>query len=448
MVIGGGLAGLAAAARLAKAGHQVEVHERRSSLGGTWAPYVLDPYARHPAEVLVDDAPCVLGFPAPWRDLFRKSGRPLEAELARTGFALVPAGPQTVVFADGASMLWPTDRGEQFTTVSASYGPAVAGRWRDLVDRLDDVWQTLRPLGLELELRPERLTKAVRRQLLAQLSVAQLAESAGHPQLTALVRSLAYRQGSTPERTPALAAVELSVRRTFGRWQLAPLKAGDGSDLGRSSVLVEALAARLALRKVTVRLNSPVSSIAVRDGRAVGIATAEGERPAAAVITTVDPWQAAELLPGAGWTRSIKAANRGGLRGLRPAAAPTITHQLVEEQVETVCETVSLTATGVPVVTYLRPSGNDERHSVRTVHDFASTVPKPGYGLAWRGFASWGRRPPITTSVNGLFAAGPFSAGGSGASQTILSGALASYACHDLLAPPAGVHQGAPPARA
>ena len=84
VVIGGGLAGLAAAARLAKAGHQVELYEQSNALGGTWAPYQLD------SGITVDDAPSIIGFPAPWRDLFRKSGRPLEAELARMGYALAP----------------------------------------------------------------------------------------------------------------------------------------------------------------------------------------------------------------------------------------------------------------------------------------------------------------------------------------------------------------------
>ena len=94
VVIGGGLAGLAVAARLAKAGHQVELYERSETLGGTWAPY------RLASGVKVDDAPAIIGFPAPWRDLFRKSGRPLEAELARMGYALEPAQPATMIFAD------------------------------------------------------------------------------------------------------------------------------------------------------------------------------------------------------------------------------------------------------------------------------------------------------------------------------------------------------------
>ena len=81
-MVGGGLAGMAAAARLAKSGYPVELHERSDRLGGRWAASAL------PSGPLVDAAPAVLGFPAPWRDLFRKSGRPLEAELARQGYAL------------------------------------------------------------------------------------------------------------------------------------------------------------------------------------------------------------------------------------------------------------------------------------------------------------------------------------------------------------------------
>src|SRR4030095_10944199 len=94
VVIGGGLAGLAAAARLAKAGHQVELYEQSEVLGGTWAAYPL------PSGATVDDAPSIIGFPAPCRDLFRKSGRPLETELARMGYALEPAPPPTMIFAE------------------------------------------------------------------------------------------------------------------------------------------------------------------------------------------------------------------------------------------------------------------------------------------------------------------------------------------------------------
>ena len=68
----------------------------------------------------------MLGFPAPWRDLFRKSGRPLEAELARLGYELAPAGPAVVVFADGTELTWPADRAGQLDTLTTAYGRTVA----------------------------------------------------------------------------------------------------------------------------------------------------------------------------------------------------------------------------------------------------------------------------------------------------------------------------------
>ena len=130
-----------------------------------------------------------------------------EAELTRAGYRLEPADPATVVFNDGTELRWPSDRGEQLSALTAAYGRPVAERWRDLVDRLGGVWQALRPLGWEAELRGRRqLSRDVRQRLLGRQSLAQLGRDLAHPHLEALVRSVAYRQGSVPERTPALAA--------------------------------------------------------------------------------------------------------------------------------------------------------------------------------------------------------------------------------------------------
>ena len=110
LVVGGGLAGLAAALRLAKAGHPVQLWEATDRLGGRVAP---TPYPEIGTDDrLVDAAPAVIGFPAPWRDLFRKSGRVLDAELARTQAALVAAEPARYELADGTDLIFPTDRGE------------------------------------------------------------------------------------------------------------------------------------------------------------------------------------------------------------------------------------------------------------------------------------------------------------------------------------------------
>ena len=422
IVIGGGLAGMAVAARLAKSGHPVELHEQTDRLGGRWAASAL------PSGVLVDAAPAVLGFPAPWRDLFRKSGRPLEAELARQGHALAPAEPAVVIFADGAELVWPADRGGQHAALAAQYGDAVATRWQDLVDRLDRVWQTLRPLGWEAARREADLTRGVRRDLLGRQSVAGLARSAGHPQLEALVRSVAHRLGGTPEQTPAWAAVELSLQRTFGRWQLQPAEDGSGAagGPGRTSVLVEALAGRLDLRRVDVRRNSTVTAIRVRDGRVVAVGTGSADRPAQAVVSTVDPWQTFDaLLPAPTTRRTRRRVHR-----LRPALAPTVRHEVTDQSSATVRETLSLTVDGVPTVAYARPAAGS---TVITTHDFGAVRPSPGSGVAWAGMRSWVRRPSVTTELPGLFVAGPFSPAGPGLSAEVLSGALAAYAVLDYL---------------
>lgn len=423
VVIGGGLAGLAAAARLAKVGHDVELYERSEVLGGTWAPYQL------PGGVTVDDAPSIIGFPAPWRDLFRKSGRPLEAELARMGYALEPAQPATMIFADGAELTLPTDRGDQHAALADAYGSSVAGRWRDLLDRLDQVWQTLRGLGLEAELRGRRqLNKTATRSLFGhRMTLADLAASIAHDHLGALIRSVAYRLGSVPEQTPAFAAVELSIQRTFGRWQVAALDAHSGLDVGRSSALVEALAGRLELRKVHVQLGCPVERIHLRNGHVNAVTTKAGDRPTSAIVATCDPWQIfSDLLPVTAAPRT-----RRQLRGLSPAAAPTVMHhEAPPPPPARLRETVTLTASGIPTVRYLRQLADN---GLQTTHDFNATVPRASYGAAWSGFASWLRRPSVTTEIPGLYAASASSPAGPGASQVVLSAALAAYGCDDQL---------------
>jgi phytoene dehydrogenase-like protein len=422
VVVGGGLAGMAVAARLAKSGYPVQLHERADRLGGRWAASAL------PSGVLVDAAPAVLGFPAPWRDLFRKSGRPMEAELGRQGYALAPAEPAVLLFADGTELVWPADRGAQHAALSAAYGRPVAQRWQDLVDRLDRVWQTLRPLGWEAERQDADLTRTVRRDLLRRRTVADLARTAGHPHLEALVRSIAHRLGGVPERTPAWVTVELSLQRTFGRWQVQPAASGRGraTEPGRTSVLVETLAGRLDLRRVEVHLNSAVTAIRVDGGRVSAVSTGSGEQPAQVVVSTVDPWHTFDTLLPAGTARRT----RRRLRGLGPALAPAVRHEVDVAPSSGVRETVSLTAEGIPTVTYTRPVGEV---TVASRHDYSAARPRPAAGVAWAGMRSWIRRPAVTTEVPGLFVAGPFSPAGPGGSAEVLSGALAAYAVQEYL---------------
>ncbi len=74
VVVGGGFGGLASAVRLAKLGHEVTLVERSPSLGGALTFESEDGFAW-------DAGPSYTLLPAVIRDLFRKSGRPVEREL-------------------------------------------------------------------------------------------------------------------------------------------------------------------------------------------------------------------------------------------------------------------------------------------------------------------------------------------------------------------------------
>lgn len=428
LVVGAGLAGMAAAGRLAKAGHPVELLERRDRTGGLWAPSLVD-------GVPVDEAPAVIGFPAPWRDLFKKSGRAMDAELTRAGLDLAPAAPALHRFSDGTELLLPTDRGDQYAAVAETYGRATAESWRSFIDRLDDVWQALRPLGMESELRHRRqLNRKTRSVLRSRHSVESLARRIGHPHLGHLIRAVAHRLGSTPRATPAFCAVRLSVERRFGRWTVVAAE-----EHGRTSALIEQIEARLRLRKVNLRVESSVEEIVLSaEGRAVGVRTEDGSTlEAPGVICTADPWQTYQaLLP---FDKlpfdklpfdKLRERERAAVTRLSPALHPRVTFSVSDEPCTEVTEIVDYDPSGIPTITYRRPALG---RTVSTVHDYREAVPRVGAGVAWDGFRSWLHRPPITSSIPGLFLAGPQSRGGAGLSETLLSGALASYACHDAL---------------
>lgn len=224
-VIGDSLAGLAVAARLAKAGHRVTLVTERDRLG--------------PLEL-----PGVFTFPAPWRDLFTKSGRPLAAALARTGHALTPVSSRRVGDLD-----LPPERGAQFRVLTRTFGQPVAERWRDLLDTLDDVWQARRPLGLEQEFDPSRFA-ASRKALWWGRSVADVAGRFDHPVLSPVIGAAAE---DDPRRSPADEAMWLAVERTFGLWQVT----GSGGQPAPARVLVDALVARLETRRVTITATVP-----------------------------------------------------------------------------------------------------------------------------------------------------------------------------------------------
>jgi len=408
VVVGGSLAGMAAAARLAKNRHDVIMVDAADRLGGRFA-------TRSAHDLQVDALPGMITFPAPWRDLFRKSGREFDTTMTRAGLALVPAPPTRHQFDDGTELVLAANRGVQLAQLTQAYGRPVAERWRDLVDHLDDVWQALRPLGSEDDLTsPEMITSSRLHALIAPgRTVEQLAREMEEPHLADIIRSVAWRLGSEPRRTPAWCVVQLSVERTFGRW----LMQRDGVPT-RTGELVDALTSRLELRRVEVRLATTVNRIATDRHGVHTVDTTGGRLHAAAVVCATNPWTYADL-----------ARDRRALRAIRPARAAQVTHELVGEPCPEPAETIRHTTAG-PVVRWTRPVGGS---TMISSHDWPAGAPDRGAGIAWRGERTWLRMPSIRTRAPGRYLVGPHSRGGAGLSATVLSGALASYACHDDL---------------
>ena len=269
-VLGGSLAGQAAAARLAKVGHTVTLHGD------------LTPDAATAAHL---DGP--LPFPAPWRDFFAKTGRPAAGALGLHGLELVPdTGP------------WPGDRAAQWYLLREVHGEDVAARWRDLLDHHDDVWLALRPLGLEAELTPDALARATI--LHPKTSVEDVARRFDDvPDLAARLRRVADAAGATPADAPAWLISRLAVERTFGLWQLV-----DAAGPVPTTRLLDVVAERV---------------------RAVGVRVAPADEPADADLTIdARPTEARWRRPG--WRTPTFTRQLLGRPPLRSPGAPTHLH--------------------------------------------------------------------------------------------------------------------------
>src|SRR3954467_6016965 len=146
VVIGGGLGGLAVAARLSRLRHDVVVVEATEVVGGM--------LGRHTSRWFGwDTGPTTLTLPATLRDLFLKTGRPLE-----TVVELDPLEPLAHYrFADGTTMDLPN---RSLVDVIAHFDAALGGRagdeWRHFHDYAARLWAVTRGPFVESPLSASR----------------------------------------------------------------------------------------------------------------------------------------------------------------------------------------------------------------------------------------------------------------------------------------------------
>ena len=293
VVVGAGFGGIAAAARLAKLGHDVTLVERRDRVGGAIGYVERDGYRW-------DAGPSTTALPAVLRDLFRKSGRPLERELE-----LVPVEPMREHrFPDGTVLALPSgSRGAQLEAVEAALGGGLGRAWVDHVHAFADTWDVLRRSFLERPWDRDHADRAAAALLRTRTSLARRAAGSLPDRRLRDVATLPTRlAGHDPRHVPAWAGMDAYVEQGFGTWTVP----------GGLGALAAVLAKRLGERRVRLLLRTRVRDLRVDRGRAVGVDTDAGPVDADLVVCAVDP-------------RALPALARG-VRRTRPAAPPTVCH--------------------------------------------------------------------------------------------------------------------------
>ncbi|HEX5730727.1 phytoene desaturase family protein [Microbacterium sp.] len=293
LVIGSGFGGLAAAIRLAAAGHEVTVLEKRERIGGRAYLYELDGFR-------FDGGPTVLTAPFMFEELFALADERLEDHVQ-----LVPLDPFYRAFgSDGTHLDFHADAARMQAEVAQRSPSDEQGyaRLRGRVSRIFDAFYpyTERPM-MQLHVMMRMLPFLLRHR--AALGVQRLVDGCIRDPF--LRRALAFHPlliGGHPSRTPALYALIVEFER---RW-------GVHYAIGGTAALVDALGALLQRLGGRIECGVAVDRILVESGRAVGVLLADGSRREAdVVVSNADPGHTYDRLlgPDRGLTgRRLRAA--------------------------------------------------------------------------------------------------------------------------------------------
>ncbi len=301
-VVGAGLGGLAAAARLAAQGHAVTVLERSEQVGGKLGLLAVDGHA-------FDTGPSLVTLPSVYRDLFAATGGPLEDAVD-----LVRLDPAVAYrFADGTRLSFPGEPAAVPGALDAALGAGAGAQWSALMARAERMWRIsegpfLRtPLAgaatlARLARRPTDVATVAPWQSLRGLGERYLRD----PRLRSLLDRYATYSGSDPRRAPAVLATVAHAEQAHGSWYVR----------GGLHRLALAVADRAVERGAVLRTGCAVRRIVVTGGRAAGVELADGEVvPADVVVANADAAALyADLVP-----PELTAAPRRALRRATPS---------------------------------------------------------------------------------------------------------------------------------
>ena len=263
-VVGAGIGGMSAAARLAKQGHQITVFENSDQSGGKCRTEWFGDYA-------FDTGPSLLTLPAVFRDLFLKTGKRIEHVLD-----ISPVDPAfNYNFADGSNVTFPNlSNPKTYQEIEKSFGISASQSWRQIIERSEKMWEASRDSFIESEL-TSIWPLLLRKNLINQInqispftSLRSLSEKLNlDPHLKMIIDRYATYTGSDPRSAPAVLLTIAFVESTFGAWHI---KGG----IGQLSVALEQRCRDLG---VDFKFKSLVTKILVERNKVEGVVLSDGK---------------------------------------------------------------------------------------------------------------------------------------------------------------------------
>ena len=293
IVIGAGIGGMSAAARLAKAGHDVTVFEGSNRTGGKCRTKWIGNYA-------FDTGPSLLTLPAVYRDLFLKTGKRIEHILK-----IDPVDPAFEYnFADKTKITFPNlSLKGTCDSIESVLGKEAGNQWHNLMQRAEHMWDVSRGPFVESELKSISSLIA-KKGFLSNLKViaplTSLRKLTGkytkNPYLSKIIDRYATYSGSDPRKVPAVLLTIAFVESSFGAWHI---KGG----IGQLSTAIENRCLDLGVK---FELNTTVTRITTKDSAATGVEVNGTFYPADFVVANAD----AELIYNKLIDRKVNEASR------------------------------------------------------------------------------------------------------------------------------------------
>ncbi len=278
-VIGGGLAGLAAACVLAARGHKVTLFERNPWLGGKAA-------LLEEAGFRFDMGPTILTVPGVLKRIFAEAGRELDRHLE-----LVRLDPQWRAFFDGGDTLDLVESTEAMAGALEGRRPGGGSGYRDFIayaKRLHAISERFffwRPvggitdaIGIKDMLRPAMLgdLKALR---LGRTVAGTIRGYVPDRNAAQMLDHFTQYVGSAPDASPAVLCSIASMQVHEGVWY----------PIGGTRAVPLALTKLAEELGVVFRTGTAVSRVLVEGGRVAGVETESGERvDLDAVVSNMD----------------------------------------------------------------------------------------------------------------------------------------------------------------